>query len=649
MAPEEKPRDDGLDSRQLPTGSARDSRHGSKPIAGRLSEIPPSVRKYPIPFFAISGLVAGFVLSYGFGYHNTAGLLWLAVLVLGGAPIVARTAYGLAKGKFNADVVAMLAILAAIITGESFAGIVIVLMQSGGEALEDYATSRASSSLNELIARAPRKALRKTASGVVEIRVEEVNVGDILLVRQGDIVAVDGVVVSGEGELDEAALTGEPVPALKSPGSTLVSGSIALSGAFEMRATKISKESEYERIVQMVREAQKRKPQIQRIADRYAVYFTPITLAMSALGFLLTHNVDTILAVLVVATPCPLIIATPIAIISGINRAAKESIVVKSGASIEQVGTAKVVAFDKTGTLTIGQPVIDSIKPANAYEEEHLLYLAGCAEQMSSHAVAKSIVAAASSRFGKLEVPSRFMESPGRGITAEVEGKTVSIGAYSYVEGTFSSPPTGEEKQRLVSAGHGSLSSYIAIDGNIAGIIFFKDRLRPGVDRMVGRLKDLGVLHIVMLTGDNSENANIIAAAAGIKDVQSNLLPSQKVDFIKELGRRHGTTLMVGDGINDAPALASATIGIAMGAHGSGISSESADMVILVDDVTLVTEAIVISRRMMRVAKQSITVGLGLSVALMVIAAFGYIQPAIGAIMQEVIDASVILNALRAR
>ncbi len=649
MAQAKRGRDARLNGDRATTDGSRKSAVALAAPQGRVRNTLWLVKKYPTPFFAVAGLVAGAILSLGLGRHAEGDFLWLVVLIAGGLPIILKTAIGLARGRFNADVVAMLAILVAIITGESFAGIVIVLMQSGGEALEDYATNRASSSLNELIARAPRRALKKTDGGVSEIKVEDVQVGDILLVRQGDIVPVDGVVVSGEAELDEAALTGEPVPASKSPGSSLVSGSITLSGALEMRATKISSESEYERIVQMVREAQKKKPRIQRIADKYAVYFTPITLAVSGLGYLITGSVNTILAVLVVATPCPLIIATPIAIISGINRAAKESIVVKSGASIEQVGSAKAIAFDKTGTLTIGQPVIDSIMPVNQHTEERLLYIAGSAEQLSSHAVAKSIVAAARSRFGNLEVPAKFLESPGRGITAELEGKSVSIGAYAYVESTLSAHPTEGERQRLTAAGRNTLSSYISIDGKMAGVIFFKDRLRPGVDSMVTKLKTMGVSQVVMLTGDNRENANIIASSAGISDVQSNLLPSQKVEFIKELGRRHGTTVMVGDGINDAPALASATIGIAMGAHGSGISSESADMVILVDDVTLVTEAMSISRKMMRIARQSIVAGLGLSVALMVIAAFGYIQPAIGAILQEVIDASVILNALRAR
>lgn len=649
MASSEASKDSRLKGEGLPGddgGQSRSSLHGPD---SRVKKWIHAVKEYPIPFFAIAGLLSGLVLIFGFGRVHDGNLLWLIVLVVGGAPIVIRTAVGLTKGKFNADVVAMLAIVVAIITGESFAGIVIVLMQSGGESLEDYATSRASSSLNELIARAPRKALRRSGQSITEIKVEEVKVGDILLVRQGDIVPVDGVVLSGEAELDEAALTGEPVPARKIPGSTLVSGSITLNGAFEMKATRISSESEYERIVQMVKEAQQRKPRIQRIADRYAVYFTPITLAVSALGYLITGNVSTVLAVLVVATPCPLIIATPIAIISGINRAAKESIVVKSGASIEQVGSAGAIAFDKTGTLTIGRPVIDGIEPVDNHDKDRLLYLAGSCEQLSSHAVAKSIVAEARSRFGDLEVPGKFIEAPGRGITAEVEGKIISIGAYAYVEDTLSARPSEEEKQRMLAAGNGVLSSYISIDGSLAGIIFFKDRLRPGVERMVSELHRLGISQVVMLTGDNRQNADIIASSAGIKDVRSNLLPGQKVDFIKQLGLKHGTTVMVGDGINDAPALASATIGIAMGAHGSGISSESADMVILVDDVTLVTEAISISRRMMRIARQSIVVGLGLSVALMVIAAFGYIQPALGAIMQEVIDASVILNALRAR
>jgi heavy metal translocating P-type ATPase len=624
------------------TPEARLSTHGS---AGM-------VRRYPIPFLALAGLLAGTVYQLGFANSITARWIWLATLVVGGVPIVWKTLRGVVRGHFATDIVATLAIIAAVLMDQAFAGVVIVLMQSGGEAIEDYGLGRASSSLTALLARAPRIARRKKTDGIIEeVGVGTVRVGDTLVVRPGDLIPVDGTIISGSSEIDESALTGEPLPKQKSAGDQVLSGSINTGGAIEMCANRVSQESQYAKIVELVRRAQQEKPPIERLADRYAVYFTPITLAVAAIGFIITQNPVTILAVLVVATPCPLILATPIAVISGVNRAAKQGIIVKTGAAIEQIGRAKAVAFDKTGTITFGTPMVEKVVAINHVPEDQILYKAGCLGQLSSHVTAQSIARKAHQMFSKLELPQNFKETPGGGVEGDLNGEHVAIGSGQFLDTLLGS---GAMERALDDPIHekqsqGRLLTFVAIDSKPSGVIVSSDQIRAGVPVMIQRLHDLGVQETVMLTGDNATSARTIAREAGIRDFEGDLLPSQKVEALHRLKEKYDPLVMVGDGINDAPALAAATVGVAMGAHGAGISAEAADVVLVVDDVTITADAVLIGQRMIKVAKQGIFLGLGSSFALMLIAAFGFIAPAPGAILQEVIDASVILNALRAR
>jgi heavy metal translocating P-type ATPase len=609
-------------------------------------------RRYPTPIFAVGGLVVGALLQLVIGDAQSARWVWLGTLVIGGVPIVWKTLRGILRGHFAADIVAMLAIVAAILMDQAFAGVIIVLMQSGGEAIEDYGLGRASSSLDALLSRAPRIARRRKADGTIEeIGVASVLVGDVLLVRPGDLVPVDGTILSGKSEVDESALTGEPLPRLKTPGDNVLSGSINTDGAIEIRADQLSQESEYAKIVELVRRAQQEKPPIQRLADHYAVYFTPITLAVAGLGFLITQNPVTILAVLVVATPCPLILATPIAVISGVNRAAKQGIIVKTGAAIEQIGRAKAMAFDKTGTITFGTPLVEKIISTDHVSSEELLYKAGCLGQLSSHVTAQSIARKALEKFPKLEVPKNFKETPGGGVEGDLNGEHVALGSERFLDNLLwdglMETASGEVINETRSLG--KMLTFVATDSKLSGVIVSSDQIRAGVPVMIQRLHDLGVQETVMLTGDNSTSARAIAREAGIRDFEADLLPGQKVEAILRLKEKYDSLVMVGDGINDAPALAAATVGVAMGAHGSGISAEAADVILLVDDITIAADAVLIGQKMLRVAKQGILIGLGSSLTLMVIAAFGFIAPASGAILQEVIDASVILNALRAR
>ncbi|HEY3329520.1 MAG TPA: heavy metal translocating P-type ATPase [Capsulimonadaceae bacterium] len=598
------------------------------------------VRESPVAVFALVGLTVGSIIH---PFNDSIGhIIWMVTLVIGGFPIVWRTLLGMLKGNFASDVVAMLAIVTAVAMDQAFAGAIVLLMQTGGEALESYSLRRASSSLDELLARAPRIAHRRTGDQLADIDVADVAVGDTLVVRPGDILPVDGALLSALAEVDESALTGEPLGRPKEAGDELLSGSVNTGDAFEYRAVKVAADSQYSRIVELVRQAQEEKPPIQRLADTYAVWFTPITLVMCAIGWAYTGNYHTILSVLVVATPCPLILAVPVAVISGINRAAHEGIIVKGGAAIEQIGRAQAFVFDKTGTLTFGSPVVSDIVAFDGFTKDQVITAAGSVEQLSAHVLGKTLTAAAVAAGNTLSIPTNFREIPGKGVEGMVDGKHIRIGSPRFLlECTGHSIPPGD-----YSSG---LATYVAIDDNPAGAILFNDKIRPGVPEMMARLKSMGVRKTVMLTGDKAEHANKVAKEAGIDTVAADLLPEDKVTNVVALKKRYSPLVMVGDGINDAPALAIASVGVAMGAHGSGISAEAADMVLLVDDVRKVGEAMWIGQRMLRIAKQSIYIGLGVSFALMVVAATGHISAPTGALLQEVLDAAVILNALRAR
>ena len=594
--------------------------------------LPRALARRPIVVIAAIGLITGLALR--------SDTVFLITLVAGGVPLVAQTLRGMLRGQFAADIVAMLAIITSLVLGQYFAGVIIVLMQSGGEALEAYAMQQASSSLEALMARAPKVAHRVSGTDVDDVPVDRVVVGDNLLVRPGDLVPVDCEVTEGSSSVDQSALTGEPLPMRAVAGTHLLSGSVNLEGVLRVRALRPSAQSQYQQIVVLVERARREKPPIQRIADRFAVWFTPVTLLMCGVAYLVTESPASVLAVLVVATPCPLILATPVAVIAGISRAADLGVIVKHGRAIEQLGRARVVVFDKTGTLTLGQPSVAHVEGLDSVPAGDVLRLAAGVEQLSSHHLAHAVADAGRARFGTLPGASEFQESPGRGVSGRVEGHAVQVGSIPYLR---------DAGIAIAESPGDGTAAHVALDGRLVGTIEFADRLRHQVPALMQRLAVLGVNDTVMLTGDREAPAEAIAAQAGIRTVRANLLPADKVVAVRDLARRHGNVLMVGDGINDAPALAAATVGVAMGAHGTAISAAAADVVLLVDDIARVGDAMAISRRMRRIALQSIGVGLGVSFALMVVASLGYITPAAGAVMQEALDAAVILNALRVR
>jgi heavy metal translocating P-type ATPase len=561
--------------------------------------------------------------------------------------VVWQTVRGVFAGRFAADLVAMLAIVTALLLGEPLAGLIVVLMQTGGEALERYAQGRASAAVRELEAAAPRLAHRVVDGVTEDVSAELIKVGDQLLLRPGELLASDAVVLEGRSHVDASRLTGEPMPVSAHPGVRLLSGSLNIEGPLTVRATAPASESQYARIVDLVRTAQESKSPLQRLADRYAAWFTPLTLAVCALAYILSGDPSRVLAVLVVATPCPLILATPVAVVGGINRAARHGIIFRHGTALEQLGRVDAAIFDKTGTLTIGRPKVDRVQTTPEFTAEELLRLAGSVEHGSGHLLARTLVQEANDRGVVLPEGKHIVEAPGQGVSGEVEGRSVTVGGWSFV---VSRHPSAEPALRdlLSREPEAGLRAYVAVDGRGVGFVEYADRLRPELAGFISRLRRLGLSRIVLLSGDDQANATAVARAVGIEEARGDLLPEEKVAHVQQIMKEGARVVMVGDGTNDAPALSTATVGIALAAGGGGISAEAADAVILADDPSQVAEAIHISRSTLRLARQSIWTGLGLSSVAMVVASLGYIPPIVGALLQEAIDVAVILNALRA-
>lgn len=562
-----------------------------------------------------------------------------------GAPLVWTTLRNAARGYFATDVVASLSIVGAVALSQPLAGLVIVLMQSGGEGLERFAEGRASAAVRALEEAAPRMAHRIVGTRVEDVPVERIAVDEHVLIRPGDLVPTDGEVVEGHSELDTSTLTGEPAPVSAEPGVQVMSGSLNGSGALRVRVTALASESQYARIVELVRTAQASKAPVQRLADRYAVWFTPITIIVCAITFALTRDWLRVLSILVVATPCPLILATPIAIVGGVNRAARRSIIVRNGGALEELSRVDVAVFDKTGTLTVGKPLLRDVHPAAGFERDEVLRLAAAVELGSSHLLARVVVDEAEKRFGTVSPAAGFHESAGKGVTGQVNGVDVAVGARAFVLSHCDADPG--ELARLERRDT-TLLAYVAIGGKLAGTIEYADELRPDLPAVLAGLKQWGISRVLLLSGDHTPNARAVAAQIGISEVQGDLRPEDKASAVRALRDAGATVLMVGDGTNDAPALSSADVGVALAGHGGGITAEAADVIILVDSLNRVIDAIAIGHRTMRIAHQSIWAGLGLSAVAMVIAAFGYIPPTIGAMLQEGVDVAVIFNALRA-
>lgn len=547
----------------------------------------------------------------------------------------------LLRGTFGLDVLAVTAITATVLVGDHWAALIVVLMLTGGEALEDYANARAHREVSALLERAPRFAHRADSTGgFVEVPISEVVVGDLVMVRPGEVVPVDGVLESEGASFDESSITGESLPVEHARGDQVLSGTVSQQKVALVRAGAQAQDSQYQQIIDLVQAAAQSKSSIVRIADRYAVPFTLVALAIAGLGWWHSGDPVRFAQVLVVATPCPLLIAAPVAFLAGMSRAASSGVIVKSGAVMEALSRVRTVAFDKTGTITHGHPVVDIIEPATGTSADDLLRVAAAAETFSAHVLARTITTAALERNLHIPLATDVEETTAAGMTATILGRLTAVGNAHHVARV-----TGHRPPDLpVAPGH--IAVYLGTNDGYLGRLLLTDEVRRNASATLQALQLLGVRSFAILTGDAGVTAHHVAEQIGVDDVRAGLLPAGKVAEVASLPMR--PVAMVGDGVNDAPVLAAADVGIAMGAKGATAASESADVVIMLDDLSRVATSIAISQRTVRVALQAIWLGIAISVGLMLIAVWGILPAIAGAALQEVVDLAAILTALRA-
>ena len=591
------------------------------------------------------GLAAGGAASFA-GRPELAKLCWTLATI----PVIAGLAISIVRdlvaGRLGVDAIALISMSAALALGQPLAGAVVALMYAGGNVLEEIAVARAEGSLRALVDRAPRVAHRRIGERVEDTPVEHVEVGDQLVVKAGEVVPVDGNVISQSATIDESALTGEPIPVAKAKGGRVFSGTLNAGATFEIAASALAGDSTYAGIVKLVTAAQTAKAPFVRLADRYALFFLPFTCAIAFGAWLISGDIIRSLAVFVAATPCPLILAAPVAFIAGVARSARRGILVKGGGPLEALARAHTVLFDKTGTLTVGGARLLSIEPAPGEDPDEALKLGASLEQASHHVLASAIVQAAIERGLALNMPNDVKEEMGAGLQGLVGKQRVSAGSRDMIFAGRQIPEWARRAARRAEW-RSALVVFVGVEGRPIGALLLADEIRADTPRAIRSLRDAGVKRIMMVTGDRAAAAQAIGAALDLDAVLSDCVPSDKVEAVRVEKQLH-PTIMVGDGINDAPALASADVGVAMGARGASASSEAADVVILTDRVDRVGEAILIAKRARQIAVQSIVAGMGLSTLAMLAATIGWLTPVPAAIVQEVIDVAVILNALRA-
>lgn len=603
-----------------------------------------AMRRYPV--ITITVVTIAVVLTLHAVDQDELGR-WIAIVYV--AAFVVWTLAGMIRdvirGHVGLDILAVVAMVATLAVGEYIASLIIVLMLSGGEALEDYATRRAKRDLTALLDRSPRighvilHPHTPDSDEVEDVSVDDVAVGDVLLVRPSEIVPVDGVLLTESGTFDESSLTGESLPVTRHAGGEVLSGAINGTRAVRIRAVRRSADSQYQQIIALVRAAEGSKAPVVRLADRFAIPFTAVSLVLAGTAWAISGDPTRFAEVLVLATPCPLLIGAPVAFLGGLSRAAKTGVIMKGGAVIEQLARVRSAAFDKTGTLTEGRPDLIDVRPASGIDADELLLLAASAEQYSSHVLADGIRRAAASRGLELLGAEEASEVATNGVTAAIDGRTVVVGKPAYVASL--APDT----ERVVLAS-GEVAAYVAVDGRFAGVLVLADDPRPESAEVISWLRMNGVERLVMLTGDTAATAEAIARDVGITEVHAEILPPEKVQLAAQLQPR--PVMMVGDGVNDAPVLAATDIGVAMGAKGATAAGDAAAVVILVDSLAKVADAISIGRDTLRVALTAIWIGIVLSVGLMVVAMTGAIPAVAGALTQELVDLATILYALRA-
>jgi heavy metal translocating P-type ATPase len=590
---------------------------------------------------ALGGLAAGLALHFS-GQPEIARNLWFAGVVPVLLALLAEILRSLARGEVGLDIVAALSMSAALTFGETLAAAVVAVMYSGGTFLESFAEGRARREMRDLLSRVPRTATRYRDGGLEEVLLNEIVPGDRLLIRQGDVVPVDGRVASSRAFLDTCALTGESLPVPLTAGADAMSGSTNAGEAFDLEATHDARGSTYAGIVRLVEEAQRSKAPMSRLADRWSLWFLAVTVGIAFAAWWFADDPIRAVAVLVVATPCPLILAVPVALVAGLSRAAHFGVLVKGAKPLEAMARIQTLILDKTGTLTDGRPKIVSIDSHDGMSGDDILRFAAALDQASKHPVAQAIVAAAKARGLPLPVPEDVAEVPGEGVIGFIDGRQVVVGGDPFV-----ARRVGGKSGDHPDMAAGSVMVAVAVDGRMAGHLIMSDPLREDAGDMLRGLRAQGIGRILIATGDRMEVARRVTEGLGLDGIRAGLTPDEKVLLVLT-ERKNGPVMMVGDGVNDAPALAAADVGVAMGARGAAASAEAADVVLLVDRVDRITPGVEIARRARHIALESVVAGIGLSILGMIAAAFGYLTPVQGALIQEAIDVAVILNALRA-
>ena len=607
-----------------------------------ISSIQNFIRRW-LAVLPAAGLVLGFAARLG-GLTGWPEAIWSAFTLPVLLVLIVEIVASLRRGDVGLDIVAALSMTAALLVGEALAAAIVALMYAGGRYLEAFAERRARRDMTALLSRVPRTALRHRDDQLEEVALDLIMPGDRLLLRRGDVVPVDGTVASGVAVLDQSALTGESLPVKRAPGEPVLSGSTNAGDAFDLIAEHRAAESTYAGVIRLVEDAQRSRAPMARLADRYALIFLGVTVVLAGAAWWLAGDPIRAVAVLVVATPCPLILAVPVALVSGLSRAAKLGILIKGGKAIENLARVRGLVIDKTGTLTVGEARIMNTRTAAGVGEDELLRLAASLDQASKHIIGQTLVAEAQRRGLPLAIPTEVVETPGEGLVGRVEGRSVMVGGLGFVASKI-----GGVRDALLPGDRppGALAVAVAVDGKLAGVMVLADELRAGTEQLLKALRALGIERIVLATGDRHEVARFISAGLSLDQVRSELTPDQKILVVLS-ERKNGPVMMIGDGINDAPALAAADVGVAMGAKGAAASAQAADVVLLVDQLDRVLPAIKIARRSRRIALASVAAGMGLSILAMIAAALGYLVPVEGAVLQELIDVAVIFNALRA-
>lgn len=597
------------------------------------------LKKYKLLSLVIIAILISFGLFLA-GTHKISNLILGITVIIAVIPLLWDMLSTLKNGHYGIDILAATAMITSVLLGQYWTGVIIALMLTGGESLEDYAKNKARAELKSLLDNKPVTAHLIKNKEIIDVELSSVKIGSILSILPGEVIPVDCLILTGETSIDEANITGESIPKDGVPGDSLLSGSINIEGSITVKVIHEAKDSQYEQIINLVKSATASESPFIRLTDRYSIPFTAISFLIAGATWAVSGHAIRFLEVIVVATPCPLLLAAPIALISGMSRAAKHGIIIKNSNALEKLAQVKTIAFDKTGTLTNGRPVIESIQTFNNYDEDEVLALAGALETNSNHVLALAITNSAISKNIKLSTAKKIKELSGHGLSGSIKGKTIVLGRLSLML-DHNIDLEGFD----LSKNDGTIT-YLAVNNQLAGVFTFSDEIRNESKNLIQRLQTAGIKHFKIITGDGIGAAKKIGNILGITDIDADCLPADKIRAIESATDR--PIAFVGDGVNDAPVLTVSDVGIALGAKGSTAASESADIVIMLDDVSKVASAVEIAKRTFFIAKQSILVGIFISIILMVIFSTGKFKPIYGALLQELVDVVVIFNALRA-